>query len=781
MRSIILSLFVVSSSEETISQAMVDHPELTLRRRVRRRKKDPTKSERRRSAWRRSFKLQNRRPSGKGGRRERIEASLKEELEAYDFRSPNHALAVVGRQSRSSKIEDAGHYVGVCRRLDKRFEDEDGRLVAVGFNHVRPTVWVDPGRGYDLFRPYWGQIAPRPLLVGSSYNPTPADAYWAFRQGLPANERTLRYLMVLRPSERRATKARRWAARVVASWNWRGSDGDYFPSLGTRRLKRLVSLGRGFCMFLTEGASYRIRDLFKDLKDPDSAALWAESWSSLTRAKVWQKHPARKWLEEYSCWTCSVVSPHLSQMGRVSWETNWEETELRAEPLDHWCCPSCAEERLPRGAAERLAEAFTMKRLPNTPGAVRALSAARPTTLEGALRVVEEVAEERKRRKLLRPLGWLIKQAATHRFIQEIEDAPPLPSDDEELGPHRRFQLLGYEPRPEIAVPEPEARRFRWLDYDGAAAEERRGLESLPLWKVRGTRRLDRRGLDLLKVALRGAGSQLRIKTKEVCGWDQHRLTVRGGNTRRVKDIFRSWERKGRLFPPDERAGRTEAGSRFDEAGLIHRGPGLLGRIRPIGTQVASIDLDPDPPAFSKWPMAPISRFGWLDLREVDFSLFPEAEIRWCKNQRIEPLTEEEIERRRQLEAETDRDLIPRLVSAEEIQAQGLRIRAEIERKRQLFLARRRAEKADWLDLLADPLEASEDEEVVERGRHLELDHAAIQERGRQIAASIEAKQQSHIARCRADRADWYGLLDGELDIFDVDVPEPAAWDLEID
>jgi len=74
-------------------------------------------------------------------------------------------------------------YVRICRRLrpDLAREYVDGRLIAVGFNRVRPTRWVEEIDGY---LDYWAESAGRPHVVGSSYNLEPRAAYACWRAGI---------------------------------------------------------------------------------------------------------------------------------------------------------------------------------------------------------------------------------------------------------------------------------------------------------------------------------------------------------------------------------------------------------------------------------------------------------------------------------------------------------------------------------------------------------------------------------------------------------------------
>lgn len=86
-------------------------------------------------------------------------------------------------------VRGPGEYVAVVHRLaDRRGIDMagiDGRLIAVGYCHVAPTVWLDGAMGRWLA--YWARAAKRPDVVGSSYNPAPEHVYRAMRAGVPAS------------------------------------------------------------------------------------------------------------------------------------------------------------------------------------------------------------------------------------------------------------------------------------------------------------------------------------------------------------------------------------------------------------------------------------------------------------------------------------------------------------------------------------------------------------------------------------------------------------------
>jgi len=82
----------------------------------------------------------------------------------------------------SKKIKSAAHYVGVCRRLDPSLAKEegiDGRLLAVGFNHVTPRDWV--GGEFKNFLAFWNATQERPSTVGSVWNTDPDTAFAVWR------------------------------------------------------------------------------------------------------------------------------------------------------------------------------------------------------------------------------------------------------------------------------------------------------------------------------------------------------------------------------------------------------------------------------------------------------------------------------------------------------------------------------------------------------------------------------------------------------------------------
>jgi hypothetical protein len=91
-------------------------------------------------------------------------------------------------QARFPKITSAAHYVAVCRRLAAKYGNaipEDGRIIAVGWNHVTPSRWVRDGEVL-AFERWWKAAVKRPDTVGSCYNPTPEEVYASMRAGLPA-------------------------------------------------------------------------------------------------------------------------------------------------------------------------------------------------------------------------------------------------------------------------------------------------------------------------------------------------------------------------------------------------------------------------------------------------------------------------------------------------------------------------------------------------------------------------------------------------------------------
>lgn len=97
------------------------------------------------------------------------------------------------RQCRPTrKITSAGQYVaavrGCARTCHLQVVGEgrvDGRLVAVGWNHMSPRAWLD--LGLEEFLEYWDAAVVRPDVVGSDHNPHPEDVYAAMRQGIPAS------------------------------------------------------------------------------------------------------------------------------------------------------------------------------------------------------------------------------------------------------------------------------------------------------------------------------------------------------------------------------------------------------------------------------------------------------------------------------------------------------------------------------------------------------------------------------------------------------------------
>lgn len=74
----------------------------------------------------------------------------------------------------------AGEYAAIVRRLGQ--VEGDGRLLAVGYNCVSPTQFLEL---LDDWLAYWYRAAVRPETVGSNYNPSPEEAWVAYRRRLP--------------------------------------------------------------------------------------------------------------------------------------------------------------------------------------------------------------------------------------------------------------------------------------------------------------------------------------------------------------------------------------------------------------------------------------------------------------------------------------------------------------------------------------------------------------------------------------------------------------------
>lgn len=112
-----------------------------------------------------------------------------------DLTDPSRVRQFDRALGASGRIDSPAHYVAVARRLATRNESNlafgggvDGRLLAVGWNHMTPTDMVgERGRSWLA---YWQRAASRPEKVGSSYNPTPEVAFAGWLQHVPA--RTVR-------------------------------------------------------------------------------------------------------------------------------------------------------------------------------------------------------------------------------------------------------------------------------------------------------------------------------------------------------------------------------------------------------------------------------------------------------------------------------------------------------------------------------------------------------------------------------------------------------------
>lgn len=93
---------------------------------------------------------------------------------------------------RVDPLRDAGHYVGACRRMMARrgqeIERNDGRLLAVGYDHQSPRAWLADGGGYARFLAYYNRAACRPQAPGSPYNCEPLDIAACWRLGIPARD-----------------------------------------------------------------------------------------------------------------------------------------------------------------------------------------------------------------------------------------------------------------------------------------------------------------------------------------------------------------------------------------------------------------------------------------------------------------------------------------------------------------------------------------------------------------------------------------------------------------
>lgn len=96
------------------------------------------------------------------------------------------------------KITSPQQYVGICRRIDRELHDVDGRLIAVGVNHVPPMEWVR-GLRRDGFEPrtlaafvaFWNATQDRPGVVGSSYNAEPEVAFALWVTGITTHHAKL--------------------------------------------------------------------------------------------------------------------------------------------------------------------------------------------------------------------------------------------------------------------------------------------------------------------------------------------------------------------------------------------------------------------------------------------------------------------------------------------------------------------------------------------------------------------------------------------------------------
>jgi hypothetical protein len=141
------------------------------------------------------------------------------------------------------RITSAAQYVGVCRRIDPLLHEVDGRLIAVGWNHVRPREWVE--HGLARFIGYWEAVAERPDRVGSPYNQPPELVMDAWRSkcpegvaaGLASNARWHKYLR-RRLRGRLLTRLRR-VARAVRHTSIGGADLDRWTNRALEALGRL--------------------------------------------------------------------------------------------------------------------------------------------------------------------------------------------------------------------------------------------------------------------------------------------------------------------------------------------------------------------------------------------------------------------------------------------------------------------------------------------------------------------------------------------------------------
>lgn len=131
-----------------------------------------------------------------------------------DVRDARALASMRSRIERSERIETRAHYVGACMRLARRLGrtltfsgpydydiDEytklerieglkegrvDPRLVAVGFQHEKPSAWVRQGRLW-AFLAYYERATTPGRAPGSTYNQTPERVYCAWRSGVPAD------------------------------------------------------------------------------------------------------------------------------------------------------------------------------------------------------------------------------------------------------------------------------------------------------------------------------------------------------------------------------------------------------------------------------------------------------------------------------------------------------------------------------------------------------------------------------------------------------------------
>lgn len=114
-------------------------------------------------------------------------------LQAYGMPASGSLARAWQRWGQPKPIRSHRQYVGICRRIARSLglglcndngSSIDYRLVAVGFQRVSPSRWV--GGELGRFVAYWKHAAPRDLVVGSCYNPSPDFAYAALRAGVPA-------------------------------------------------------------------------------------------------------------------------------------------------------------------------------------------------------------------------------------------------------------------------------------------------------------------------------------------------------------------------------------------------------------------------------------------------------------------------------------------------------------------------------------------------------------------------------------------------------------------